>query len=440
VRRTQVRHRSHRRRRRLAVVALAVLAGPLLVACSDEDSGTPTLTWYQNPDNGGQAKIAQQCADASDGAYRVNMQILPKDATGQREQLVRRLAAKDSSIDLMSLDVVYVAEFANAGFLRAFSAEDEDEIAEGKLDAPMETGKWEDKLYAAPFKSNAQLLWYRKAAAKAAGVDPTAPDFTWDKMIAAAESQDKTISEQGSKYEGYMVWVNALVASAGGEIVSDVEKGAKADPTIESPEGQKAAKIIGDMARSSAAPADLSVAQEEQARAAFQSDNGMFMLNWPYILAAARAAVTEGSLDQSVVDDIGWARYPRVDADKPSAPPLGGSNLAIGASTRYPEEATALVKCATSLESSTQYMLAEGEPSTFAATYDDPKVVEAYPNAPLIRTSIDEGGPRPITPYYVDVAGAVLATWHPPDSVRESDTPKESDTFITEVLRGERLL
>jgi multiple sugar transport system substrate-binding protein len=430
---------SRARTRRCGAAVLAVLAAQLLVGCGEESGGPPTLTWYQNPDNGGQAKIAQQCADASNGAYRVQMQMLPKDATGQREQLVRRLAAKDSSIDLMSLDVVYNAEFANAGFLRPFTAAEEQEIAEGKLDATMETATWEEKLYAAPFKANAQLLWYRKAAARAAGVDPTKSDFTWDQMIDAAESQGKTIAEQGARYEGYMVWVNALVESAGGQIVSDVEKGAKADPTISSPEGEKAADIIGRVARS-AAPADLSVALEEQARAAFQSDNGMFMLNWPYILAAARGAVKEGSLDQSVVDDIGWARYPRVDAATPSAPPLGGSNVAIGASTRYPEEAVDLVTCATSLESSKQYMLAEGEPSTFAAAYDDPEVVKAYPNAPLIRESIADAGPRPITPFYVDVSSAVLSTWHPPASVRAPSTPRECDTFITEVLRGERLL
>jgi multiple sugar transport system substrate-binding protein len=439
VRRSQLGHRSRGRKRRLAAVALAALAAQLLVGCGDDTSGTPTLIWYQNPDNGGQAKIAQQCADASGGAYRVEMQVLPNSATGQREQLVRRLAAQDSSIDLMSLDVVYTAEFANAGFLRPFTGAEEEAIGEGKLDAPMQTAQWDDKLYAAPFKANAQLLWYRKAAAQAAGVDPTKPDFTWDAMIAAAESQGKTISEQGSRYEGYMVWVNALIASAGGQILSDVEAGAKANPTVATPEGEKAAQIIGDLARSSAAPADLSVAQEEQARTAFQSDSGMFMLNWPYVLAAARTAVTEGSLEQSVVDDIGWARYPRVDADKPSAPPLGGANLAIGAYTRYPEEAADLVQCATSLESSTGYMLAEGEPSTFGAAYDNPEVLEAYPNAPLIRESIDEGGPRPITPYYVDVAGSVLSTWHPPSSVRAS-TPEETDTFMTEVLRGERLL
>lgn len=430
-----------RRFRSVAVIGVAAVTASLLAACGGGgDGGVPTLTWYQNPDNGGQAKIAQECADASNGAYKVQLQVLPNNATSQREQLVRRLAARDSSIDVMSLDVIFTAEFANAGFLRPFTPEESATIRDGKLAAPMETAVWRDTVYAAPLKSNAQLLWYRKSAVQAAGVDPTAADFTWDKMIAAAESQGKTISEQGARYEGYMVWVNALVQSAGGQIITNPEAGAAADPTIESPAGQKAAKIIGDLARSPAAPPDLSVAQEEQSRAAFQSDDGMFMLNWPYILAAAQSAVEEGSLEQSVVDDIGWARYPRVDANTPSAPPLGGANLAVGAFSRYPEQAAALALCATSLEKVTGYMLDESEPSTYAASYDDPRVLEKYPNAPLIRESINEGGPRPITPYYVDVAGSVINTWHPPSAVQAPQTPDETAVFMAEVLAGRRLL
>jgi multiple sugar transport system substrate-binding protein len=237
-----------------------------------------------------------------------------------------------------------------------------------------------------------------------------------------------------------MVWVNALVLSAGGEIIANPQAGAAADPTIDSPAGQKAAKIIGDLARSPAAPADLSTAKEEQARAAFQQDTGMFMLNWPYVLAAAQSAVEEGSLDQAVVDDIGWARYPRVDPNLPSAPPLGGANLAIGAFSRYPEQAAALVECATSLEKVTQYMIDESEPSSYAASYDDPRVLEKYANAALIRESINEGGPRPITPYYVDVAGSVINTWHPANEVQSPPTPVETDVFMADVLAGRRLL
>jgi multiple sugar transport system substrate-binding protein len=434
--------RDHRRlrnaRRAAALITTPLIAAALLTGCGSSAGGRE-LTWYAMPDNGGAAKRAQECADASGGKYTVRMETLPTNATQQREQLVRRLAARDSSIDVISLDVVYTAEFANAGFLRPFSAAEQSRLTAGMLPAPVETGVWKDILYGAPFKSNAQLLWYRKSLAAAAGVDPTNPSFTWDEMIKAAVAQGKTVSEQGARYEGYMVWVNALVRSGGGEILSDAEAGKNAKPGLASPAGEKAAEIIGNLARSSAAPGDLSTAQEEQARATFQGERGMFMLNWPYVLAAARSAVKEGTLDQSVVDDIGWARYPRVVTDHASAPPLGGANLAVGAYSQHPAEAVALVECVNALPKATQYMLDEGEPSPYAASYDDPAVREKYPNADLIRESIGEAGPRPLTPFYVDVAGSVIQTWHPPEAVT-AETPKRTDTFMAEVLGGRRLL
>lgn len=427
-------------RRARSIIALGtVVAGCIAMSGCSSDSGPPKLTWYINPDNGGQATRAQQCADASGGAYRVDIQVLPTDATQQREQLVRRLAAKDSSIDAMSLDVVYTAEFANAGFLRPYTPEEQAKLTEGMLPAPIATGMWKDTLYATPIKSNAQLLWYRKSLAAQAGVDPTSPTFTWDDMQKAAESQGKKISVPGARYEGYMVWINALVLSAGGQILTDPEAGKDAVPSMAGPAGDKAAQIVGTLARSSAAPSDLTVAQEEQARAVFQGDQGMFMANWPYVYAAARTAVEAGSLDQSVVDDMGWARYPRAIADKPSAPPLGGANMAIGAYSKHPDLTVQLAECATSVEKATQYMLDEGEPSPFAASYDDPRVRESYPNADLIRESIAQGGPRPITPFYVDVAGSVINTWHPANSVG-SGTPAETDSFMADVLSGKRLL
>ncbi|CAN5184528.1 ABC transporter substrate-binding protein [soil metagenome] len=425
-------------RRALALAGAPVLAAGLLTGCGS-DSGPPMLTWYAMPDNGGAATRAQQCADASGGAYRVSIETLPANATGQREQLVRRLAAGDTSIDVISVDVVYTAEFANAGFLRPFTAEETSRLTAGMLPAPVETGMWKDQLFASPFKTNAQLLWYRKSLAATAGVDPTSPGFTWDEMIKAAVGQDKTIASQGARYEGYMVWINALVLSGGGEILQDAEAGRNAKPSLASPAGQKAAEIIGNIARSEAAPADLSTAQEEQARATFQGDQGMFMVNWPYVLAAARGAAEDGSLPQAVVDDIGWSRYPRVSPDRPSAPPLGGANLGIGAYSEHPDESVALVECVNALEKATQYMLDEGEPSPYAASYDNPEVRENYPNADLIRESIAEGGPRPLTPFYVDVSGSIFQTWHPPSSVT-NETPAKTDEFMADVLSGRRLL
>jgi trehalose/maltose transport system substrate-binding protein len=429
--------RGRQRRGRGRPLALAValaLSSALLAACGGESS-TPTLNWYINPDNGGQERLAKKCVDASNGAYQVDIQTLPNSASDQREQLVRRLAAQDSSIDVMSLDPPFVAEFANAGFLRPFSKEDEATFTDGVLKGPLETTYWNDQLVAAPFWANTQLLWFRKSAAKAAGVDPTAPGFTWDQMIKAAEGQHKVIGVQANRYEGYMVWINALVVSAGGEIIGNVEAGKNATPEINSPAGDAAAEIVGGLARSPAAPPAMSTAGEEEARSVFQGDSGMFMVNWPYVYAAA-----QGDAEQSVVDDIGWARYPGVKAGEASRPPLGGINLAIGAFTKYPEQALDLVKCATSLQSNIEYMVDSGNPAAKRAAYDDPKVRKAFPMASLIRDSIDEAGPRPVTPYYNDVSTSVQRVWHPATEVRAPQTPEETATFMTDVLQGKRLL
>ena len=97
----------------VAVTAALTLSGTLLTACGD-GSGKTTLTWYTNPDSGGQAQVAKNC---STDAYTIKTQTLPQDAGQQRIQLARRLAAQDSGIDLMSIDPPYTAEFANAGFL-----------------------------------------------------------------------------------------------------------------------------------------------------------------------------------------------------------------------------------------------------------------------------------------------------------------------------------
>ena len=121
-------------------------------ACAGGDTGsaTPVLGWYINPDNGGQAELAAACSAQSGGRYRISVSTLPNDASGQREQLVRRLAAKDRSIALMSLDPPFVAEFAEAGFLRAFSDEEAAGLTEGVLRGPVEGATWDGRLVAAP--------------------------------------------------------------------------------------------------------------------------------------------------------------------------------------------------------------------------------------------------------------------------------------------------
>jgi multiple sugar transport system substrate-binding protein len=299
---------------------------------------------------------------------------------------------------------------------------------------------WNDRLHAAPFWANTQLLWYRKSVAAAAGIDPATQDLTWDQIIEAARQTGTTVQITGARYEGYMVWINSLVASAGGEILEDADAGRDANPTLDTDAGREAARIIRDLATGGVADPALSTAIEENARAGFQADNGGFMINWPYVYGAARAAVEDGSLDQAVIDDIGWARIPRVDEGTESAPPLGGINLGIGAFSEDEEHAVDAARCITSAESQKEYMLGEGNPAARAQVFDDPEIIETFPMAALIRDSIDTAAPRPRSAYYPDISAAIVREFHPPASVEPDRTPAAADDLIVNVLRDRQLL
>ena len=98
------------------LIALLLLALPWLGGCREAETGPPRLDWYvfEEP-SGAFASAARNCGDASGGDYRVVIQPLPADADQQHEQLARRLAAADPSIDLIGMDVIWTAEFARAG-------------------------------------------------------------------------------------------------------------------------------------------------------------------------------------------------------------------------------------------------------------------------------------------------------------------------------------
>ncbi|MFI5493878.1 extracellular solute-binding protein [Actinoplanes sp. NPDC051859] len=433
--------RTSGRRRSVAAATVAVLASTGLVGCGGDAGGARTLNWYINPDNTGSTQeVATQCSRNSNGRYTIAISVLPATADGQREQIVRRLAAGDPSIDFMTIDPPYNPELASAGWLYEFSEQERAALLTDILESPIESAEWKGKLVGVPYSANTQLLWYRKSVAKAAGVDPTSPDFTWDTMIDAAVQTNKIISEQGKRYEGYMVWVNGLIESAGGAIIRDNERGRDATIAIDSPEGQEAARIINKLATSPAADPALSNADEEVGRNTFQGDRGGFMLNWPYAYASLQGNIADGITDPSVLEDVAWARYPRVKANLPSKPPIGGANIGVSKFSTKKDLAVEAIQCLVSAPMQKIRFLGLGDPVATGAVYDDPDVRAKYPMADLMRESINDAGPRPITPYYGDVSAAIQRTWHTPASVDPATTPAESAQLIDDVLHDRRLL
>ncbi|GAA1936127.1 extracellular solute-binding protein [Nocardioides hwasunensis] len=413
-------------------------------ACGGGDD-TPTLNWYVNPD--GVDTFRTYAEECSTDQYDIAVQLLPASATDQRTQLARRLAAGDSSTDLMNLDPVFVAEFANAGWLQKVADDVASDITDGGdyLEGAADTVTWDDGVYALPLWANTQVLWYRKSLAEAAGLDMSQP-VTWDQVIDAADKEGGTVGVQANKYEAYVVWINALMQGAGGDIVSDTEAGRDAKVDLDSQAGKDAAAVIQKLADSNAKQPDFTVSNEGTSLGQMfpASGPGEFMVNWTFVYANYKGLVGKpgGPADEQEFEDLGWARYPQTVAGEESKPPIGGIDIGVGAYSEHPDWAMEAAQCITSTEAQVDLAVNDGlMPSTNSA-YEKVAATGDFPEdlLELYRTSVDEGGARPKSPFYSQISSAVQSVWHSPTSVNPDSTPQKSAEFLSQVLAGKRLL
>jgi multiple sugar transport system substrate-binding protein len=432
-------------RRAAAGLAAAALSMSVLAACGGGSGGKATLNWYINPD--GQATLNELAEKCSTDEYEIKINLLPASATDQRTQLARRLAAKDSTTDLMSLDPVFVPEFANAEWLAPFEGELADKVLDDDvLKGAAETVQWDDKVVAAPQWANTQVLWYRKSLAEAAGLDMSKP-VTWEQVIDAAAEHDGTVGVQANKYEAYVVWINALIQGAGGDILdpSTVESGRDAKVTIDSEAAKEAAAVIEKLADSPAAQPDFTTSNEGTSLGAMYPEQGAgeFMTNWTFVYKNYEGLIGKpgGPKDEAQFEDLGWARYPETVAGEESRPPIGGIDIGVGAYSKHPDFAQAAAVCVTDAEAQTQLAVNEGLMPSRQSVYDSPELTEAYPPdlLTLFSESVDTGGPRPKSAFYSQISSALQSRWHSPASVDET-TPKKSAEFLSEILKGEALL
>ncbi len=416
---------------RAACLALAALAAVGFTACggSSNGSGPRELTFFVAIQPGGTIEeVSKRCSEESNGRYTITPEFLPTDASQQREQLVRRLGAKDSSIDIVGMDVIWTGEFANAGWVEEWKGAEAKAATENVFPNVIETASFENKLYAAPFNTNTQLLWYRKDLVKE-------PPKTWDQMIEEAEGlkEASSIQVQASRYEGYMVFVNALIESAGTEILSGPE-----EVDLEQGATEKALQVIGRLANGGAAPPSLSTSDEDTARLGFEAGESAFMTNYTFAYASAKEEAPD------VFKNMGYARFPRVDAKTPSKPPLGGFNLAVSSYSDNKDVAFEAATCLANKDSQKTAVELDGLPPSRSDLYTDKTVTSAYPGfAQLVKESIEASGPRPTTPAYQDVSLAVQRSLHPPDKIDPEDTEsiyEELKSNVEDAVKREGLL
>ncbi|MEY7975964.1 ABC transporter substrate-binding protein [Streptomyces sp. enrichment culture] len=422
------RGRTGRPRRTRALVALTLLASALAACGGDGTASRPTLNWYNFPDDSGALQqAADRCSRASGGRYRISYNKLPRAADGQRQQLVRRLAAEDDSLDILGLDVTWAAEFAEARWIREWTGETKRRATEGTLRVPLRTATWKDKLYAVPYNTNVQLLWYRE------DLVPTPPK-TWSEMLdmsrdLARRGEPHYVEIQGAQYEGLTVWFNSLLNSAGGSILNP----AATEPSL-GPPAVRAASVMRDLAGSPAADPSLPNQMEDQNRLAMESGVAAFELNYPFVYPSMR------SNNPRLFENFRWAPYPRVDAGRPARPTIGGIDLAVSSYSRHPDLAFDAALCLRNRENQLTAALEGGLPPTLRALYDEPEFMKQYPFSKEVLASLESASVRPVTPAYQNVSIVVSHTLSPPSEIQPEKAVDTIGDQIDQALRSEGVI
>lgn len=422
------RGRTGRPRRTRALVALTLLASTLAACGGDEDASRPTLNWYNFPDDSGALqKAADRCSRASGGRYRISYNKLPRAADGQRQQMVRRLAAEDDSLDILGLDVTWAAEFAEARWIREWTGEAKRRATQGTLRVPLRTATWKGRLYAVPYNTNTQLLWYRK------DLVPTPPK-TWSEMLdmsrgLARQGRPHYVEIQGAQYEGLTVWFNSLVNSAGGTVLNP----SATEPSL-GPPAVRAASIMRELANSPAADPSLPNQMEDQNRLAMESGVAAFELNYPFVYPSMKAN------NPRLFRDFRWAPYPRVDAARPARPTIGGIDLAVSAYSRHPGLAFEAALCLRDRENQLTAALEGGLPPTLRALYDEPAFMKEYPFSKEVLAALESASVRPLTPAYQNVSIAVSHTLSPPSEIKPEGAVDTIREQIDQALRSEGVI
>ncbi|OMB89988.1 extracellular solute-binding protein [Mycobacterium colombiense] len=461
--------------RRMGAIALATaIVAAAASACASGSHGLVISFYTTAADGATFTAVAQDCTKQFNGRFAIQQISLPRAPGEQRLQLARRLTGRDRTLDVMSLDVVWTAEFGEAGWALPLSDDPEGRAeADATVDTlpgPLSTARWQGKLYGAPVTTNTELLWYRPDLV-------TQPPRTWDAMVSEATrlhdaGQPSWIGVQANEGEGLVVWFNTLLVSGGGQVLSDDGRRVTlTDTPAHRAATVTALRVLKSVALAPGADPSISRTDESTARLAVEQGRAALAVNWPYALASMLENAVKGGVPflplnrnpelagsingagtfvpndeqfriayQASQKVFGFAPYPGVAPGRPAKVTIGGANLAVASTTRHRAEAFEAIRCLRNMAHQKYVAIEGGLPPVRTTLYSDPQFQSKYPMYTIIRRQLTDAAVRPATPVYQGVAIRLAATLSPIGQIDPERTADELSTQVQKAIDGKGLL
>lgn len=321
----------------------------------------------------------------------VKDEILPASTDEQHQFYAINLEGKSSDFDVISMDVIWVQEFARAGWLRDVSHLFQEQESHDFFPGPMKAVTYSGRMYAVPWYIDAGLLYYRKDLLQKYGFSPPS---TWNELISIAQHimpKERLYGFiwQGKQYEGLVCNVLEYFWGNGGDVLKDSEV------VIDSAENIHALGFMRDLiVKYKITPELVTTAIEEPTRHMFGNGKALFMRNWPY---AWNIFEREGS---PIRGKTGVALLPSFMPGMSSST-LGGWQLGINRYSKHPEAAEKLIRFLTGREAQKRLALTIGYKPSRKSLYKDEDLLREQPFIAGLYDVFMKARPRPVSPYYM---------------------------------------
>jgi multiple sugar transport system substrate-binding protein len=365
----------------------------LLAACAVESPSSPgpvTLVFKHGKLSGDPRDFSAVLRDFEQDhpGLLIREELLPSSTDQQHQFYAINLEGRSPAFDVFAADVIWVQEFARAGWIQALddlvSSRDRSEFFEG----PIRAATYDDRLYAVPWYLDAGLLYYRRDLLDRYGFSPPR---TWPELAQLARTilqgeRDPSLKGfvwQGKQYEGLVCVALEFIRSHGGDLLG--QNGTEAEAAL---------AFMRSLIAEEVSPAMVASADEEATRHLFGAGRAIFMRNWPYVWTLVNQP------DSPMRGLVGIAPLPAFPGHAP-APVLGGWMLAIPHGSAHAEEAAELVRYLTSSAVQRRLSLSLGYKPTRRTLYRDPQLLQGQPWLSDMYPVFRDARPRPVTPYYL---------------------------------------
>jgi multiple sugar transport system substrate-binding protein len=381
----------------------AGLAGAALLgstACGGS-SGSGDLIFSMGTDTSGTLQDLIAKFNKQSKEFKVQFREMPTDSGAYFDKLRTQFQAGSGDIDVIGADVVWPAQFAANGWLLdvtdRFTKSDQSQFLPG----PIQSLKYDGKIYGVPWFTDAGLLYYRADLLEKAGFSE--PPKTWSQLQEMAQkvAKDAGIDNgfvfQGDQYEGGVCNGCEYIWTNGGNILDP------ADPSkvvIDSPEAAAGLAVEQGIVKDGVAPESVSTYTETETDPAFLGNKAVFARNWPYMYALA------GTKDFPDVkpEQIGIAPLPLGEGQTQLVSALGGWNMLINAQSDMQDEAWEFVKFMTSEQAQRQRALSASLLPTRPSLYQDSEIRKSLPVVVQGEEALKHARSRPVSPYYSDMS------------------------------------